>query len=165
MKSDNFTDDDLKLKATRVSFAIFTLSSHITESLQQQVEELKNLTKEEIDNIFFIVSYILLAETQKFFWENIIQDEKNGTVFENYLYQMYEKESGVNPRPFIKDMVDYIKKQGKGGEVQYIGSKICREIGKIDAFLNVKISGIFSSFMVYDFYEPMKRIWDWNLPN
>jgi len=156
----NLTSDELRLKAAGVNFAIFTISDEITKTLQKEVKDLNNLKQEEISEIFFVVSYIALFQAQKFFWENFIQDENNARVFETNLFAMFEKTSGVNPKPHIKDLTEYVKQGEPSREIQYIGSKICRLLGKEDAFLMLEISTVFVSYLEHGFYESMKRAWE-----
>ena len=157
------TNDELRLKAAGVNFAIFTISDEITKTLQKEVKDLNKLNQEEINKVFFVVSYIALFQAQKFFWENFIQDEENARVFETHLFRMFEKTSGVNPKSHIQDLVGYVQQGEPSREVQYIGSKICRMLEKEDAFLMLEISTVFASFLKHGFYESMKRAWE--LPN
>lgn len=76
---------------------------------------------------------------------------------------MFEKTAGVNPGPFIKDLVDYVQKGDPSREVQYIGSKICRELKREDAILMMEIVAIYSTFLLHVFFESMKKAWE--LPN
>lgn len=69
--------------------------------------------------------------------------------------------------PFIKDLVDYVRKddnehEQKMQQVKYIGSKLCKEFNKEDAFLMLKIVSIFST-LIPAFYESIKKALD--LPN
>src|SRR3990167_7215202 len=126
MSTENLTNEDLRLKAAGINFAVFTISDEITKTLQKQVKDLGNLKQDEINKVFFVVSYVSLFQAQKFFWENFIQDEENARVFETHLFRMFEKTSGVNPKPHIQDLVEYVQQGEPSREVQYIGSKICR---------------------------------------
>lgn len=157
------TNHELKLKAAGINFAVFTISDLITKDLQKVVKELNNLKQEDINKIFFIVSYVTLFKAQKYFWEQYIKDKESATIFEKYLFQMFEKTAGVNPEPFIKDLVDYVQKGDPSREVQYIGSKICRELKREDAILMMEIVAIYSTFLLNVFFESMKKAWE--LPN
>jgi hypothetical protein len=159
----NLTNDELRLKAAGVNFAIFTVSDLISKELQKNVKEMNSLKQEDINKVFFVVSYVSLFEAQKFFWENFIQDEKSANTFEAHLFRMFAKTSGVDPKPHIKDFVDYVKQIGPSGEIQYIGSKICKLLEKRDAFLNLEISTVFASFLTHGFLDSMKKAWE--LPN
>lgn len=151
---------NLKLKAVGVNFAIFTISDVITKRLQKDVMELNNLSQENINRMFFTVSYVSLFNAQRFFWENFIQDENNALIFEKYLFQMFENTMGVDPKPFIKDLVDYVGKDGHSREVQYIGSKLCKVLNKEDALLMFQISSVFSLSLIHGFFESMKKAWE-----
>ena len=162
-KQPTLSEDELRLKAAGVNFAIFTISNEINKSLQKEVKELNKLEQEEINHIFFVVSYVALFQAQKFFWENFIRDEENARIFESHLFRMFEKTSGVDPKSHIQDLVEYVQKGEPSREVQYIGSKICKILGKEDAFLMLEISTVFASFLKHGFFESMKRAWE--LPN
>jgi len=157
------TSEDLRMKAAGVNFAIFTISDDMTKTIRKEVKDLSNLQQEKINKVFFVDSYVVLFEAQKFFLEHFIRDEESAKIFEAHLFRLFEKSSGVNPKSHIKDFVDYVQKIGPSGEIQYIGSKICRLLDKRDAFLNLEISIVFASYLKHGFYESMKRAWE--LPN
>lgn len=163
MKTTNLTNEELRLKAAGVNFAIFTISDEITKNLQKEVKDLGNLKQEEINQIFFVVSYVSLFQAQKFFWENFIKNEEEAGIFEAHLFRMFAKTSGVDPKSHIKDLVDYVQQGEPSREIQYIGSKLCRMLEKESAFLMLEISTIYASFLEHGFYESMKRAWE--LPN
>ena len=158
-QNDPVINDELRLKAAGVNFAIFTASDIITKELQKNVKELNNLKQEDVNKVFFVVSYVSLFEAQKLFWDNFIRDEENAKIFEAHLFRMFAKTSGFDPKPHIKDFVDYVERIGPSGEIQYIGSKICKLLEKEDAFLNFEISTVFASFLISDFWDSMKKAW------
>jgi len=160
MSTENLTNEDLRLKAAGINFAVFTISDEITKTLQKQVKDLGNLKQDEINKVFFVISYVLLFQAQKFFWENFIQDEEKAKVFEAHLFRMFANTSGVDPKSHIKDLVDYVQQGEPSREIQYIGSKLCRILEKEDAFLMLEISTVFVSFLKHGFYESMKRAWE-----
>ena len=162
-KQPILTEGELRLKAAGVNFAIFTISNEIVKTLQKEVKDLNKLKQEEINHIFFVVSYVALFQAQKFFWENFIRDEGNVRIFESHLFRMFEKTSGVDPKAHIQDLVQYVQQGEPSREIQYIGSRICKILGKEDAFLMLEISTVFASFLKHGFYESMKRAWE--LPN
>lgn len=157
------TDEDLRIKAAGVNFSIFTISDEITKIIREEIKDLSGLQQEEINKLFFVVSYVILFEAQKFFWECIIKDKRSAKNFESHLYYLFEKSSGINPEIHIKDFANYIQKIGPPGEIQYIGSKICRLLEKEDAFLMLNISAIFGTYLQQKFQESMERAWE--LPN
>jgi hypothetical protein len=58
-------DDELRLKAAGVNFAIFTISNEITKNLQKEVKNLNKLKQEEINNVFFCgVLCIVVSSTE-----------------------------------------------------------------------------------------------------
>jgi hypothetical protein len=168
MDSNNLTDRELKLKSAGILFCIMGGSDVITAELQKNVEEFKNLVQEDINKVYFIVSYVLLFHAQKILWERgPVENEKNASVFEKYLFKMFEKTTEKDPMPFIKDLIDYVKKDNNENEqklrqMQYIGSKLCKEFNKVDAILMFKIITVFSTLLPA-FYESIKKGWD--LPN
>jgi len=159
MSNKKLTDHELELKAAGVNFAIDRISNLVTKDLQN-IEELNNLKQEDIDKIYFVVSYVTLFQSQKFFWERIIQNKENALIFEKHLYKMFEKTTGISAGSHIKDLADYVKKIGPTGEVQYIGSKICRELNKKDPFLMLQIVEVYSNFLLHGFFEMMKHAWE-----
>jgi len=163
MATANLTNEELRLKAAGVNFAIFTISDEITKTLQKEVKDLGNLKQDEISKVFFVVSYVSLFQAQKFFWENFIQNEEKARVFEDHLFRMFAKTTGVDPKPHIKDLVDYVQQGEPSREIQYIGNKLCRMLEKKDAILMFEISAVFISFLQHGFYDSMKRSWE--LPN
>lgn len=161
------TQNDLKLKAVGVNFAIFTGSDMITKDLQKSIKNLSDLNQEEINKIFLIVSYVTLFQTQKFFWKGPFEDEEKALIFEKYLFEMFKKTIGVDPAPFIKDMVDYIRqgeptKETDRFEIQYIGSKICKELNKEDPTLMLEIVTVYSTFLLHGFFESIKQVWEFS---
>lgn len=165
MNSENITNHELRLKSAGVNFSIMTGSDVITKEIQKNIEEFSSLKQGDINKIFFIVSYTLLFNAQKILWESgQIKKENDALVFEKYLFQMFEKATGYDPLPFIKDLVNYVNKDDKEDEkrrrqIQYIGSRLCREFGKEDAILMLKIVTVFSALLP-PFYKSVKGVWD-----
>jgi len=125
----------------------------------EEIKELKKIGAKKEYYIAFLVSISFLFQAQKTFWENVIKNEKEALRFEQTLYDLFEKSAGADPRPFINDIVKYVKKQGKRGEVMYLGSKICKELGKPDVILMFKINAVFTSILRHGFFESLKRAW------
>jgi len=98
MSTENLTNEDLRLKAAGINFAVFTISDEITKTLQKQVKDLGNLKQDEINKVFFVISYVLLFQAQKFFWENFIQDEEKAKVF---LFKMKKKQKFLRHIYFV----------------------------------------------------------------
>jgi len=124
------------------------------------IQELKKIDEKEKDLIAFLTAVSFLLQAQKFFWENIIKDKKAAIKFEKAIYNCFEEAAGVNPKPYIKEIGEYIKKQGREGEIMYLGSKICRELRKPDAFLMLELNTIFSAILRHGFFESLKRVWE-----
>jgi hypothetical protein len=101
-----------------------------------------------------------LFQAQKFFWERVITDEETGREFEKYVYEIFEQLTEVNPRPYILDIGEYVKRQGKEGELMYLGSKICRELHKEGAILMFEINLRFSSLLTHGYFESLKNAWE-----
>ena len=154
------TDKELYLKAAGINFSIFIISNEIMKTLQKDVGDFSDLEQGDNDKVFFIVLYVVLFESQKLLQENFIKDENNMKIFESFLFNLFEKIWDINPRVNIKDIVDYIQRIGPSGEIRYIGSKICKTLGKESATLSLEISTIFTSYLLYGFSESIKRAWE-----
>lgn len=103
MESNNLTEYELKLKSAGVFFCIMGGSDVITKELQKNIEEFKDLVQEDINKVYFIVSYVLLFHAQKILWERgPFENKKNASVFEQYLFKMFEKTTGKDPHAFYK---------------------------------------------------------------
>lgn len=157
------TENQLYLKAFGVNFAVHGIAGKILETLQEEVEDLKQLTEEESNKIFFVISYISLFRAQKFFWENFIKDEENAKIFESHLFDIYENTMGIDPRPHIKELVEYVIQGDPSREIEYVGKKICKMINEEGAILRFEISAIFAHFLKFGFYESLENAW--NLPD
>lgn len=164
-KLKNLNNHELKLKAAGVNFSIFIASDLVTKHIQEYVDEFSNLEQEDINKIFFTTSYVLLFHAQKILWERgPVENEKSALLFEEYLFQMFEKTIGANPKLHVKDLVEYVIAGDSSREVQYIGSKLCKDFNKDDLFLMLKINTIFYTFLEKGgFFESVKRSWE--LPN
>jgi hypothetical protein len=165
------TDKFLELRASIINRFILDSSKTIIQQLSLYLKkdnkisehlkvDIDNLPKKKRIKIVFIIAYTLLFNAQRFFWENIIQNEKYGLKFESFLYKEFAEISGADPTPYINDYLKYIKNIGDSGEIQYVGSKICEEINIKDAFLIMDIVNIYSSFLINNFYQELKEIWD-----
>jgi len=153
---NDLTEHEVSLKAVAIIFAISTLSQSIIEAFQEQIEEFKDFKQDELNKVSFIISYVLLFNIQRNIWEaNFFIDEQKASDFEKKLFKIFEKSYGVDPISFIKDIVEYIKGGDRTREVQYVGSKICREFNKEDAFLMIKINGIFNTYLL-GFFDMVK---------
>lgn len=157
---NELSDEQLNLRAAGVTFAIFTISDMITQDILTKIDKLKNLDDKDKGKVSFIVSYVTLFNAQRFFWENVIKDKQNAVRFEYYLYNLFEKIWKFDPRPYIKDLTEYIREGEPSREVQYIGSKICKELNKEDAFLMLEITTRYHSFFIHGATESLKRAWE-----
>ncbi len=154
---NKLSDKQLKLRAAGIIFTIFTISDMALKEMLAKIEELKKLNEEDKEKILLIVSYVTLYNAQKLFWKNIISDEKSIDRFAYYLYGLFEKVGKFDPKPYIKDLIDYVEEGKSSKEVQYIGSKICRELNKEDAFLMLKISTVYSLLLIHGGKELLKK--------
>lgn len=162
-RSDNkLTNEDLELRAAGVTYTVFTISDMIAKAMEDKIDELKKLNEEERSSIFFTISYVTLFHAQKFFWERVIKNEKQASLFEHYLYMISEKVFKLDFKPYIQDIVNYVSKGDPSMEVQYIGSKICKKLGKEDAFLMLEISTLYASYLTHGMFESFDRAW--NMP-
>src|ERR1035437_1805264 len=105
---NDFTDYDLKLKAVGVSQSVFVASDYLTKYLQDDKNEFNHLGKkaflkgEDTNKIFFVVHYVLLFMAQKVLYEgNFAGNEEKALVFEKYLFEMFKKQTGVDPKPLF----------------------------------------------------------------
>lgn len=165
------TDKFLKLRASAINRFILDSSKTIIQDLSLHLKknskvsehlkiDIDSLPKEKRIKIVFIVAHTLLYNAQRFFWENIIQNEEYGLRFESFLYKEFAEISGVDPTPYINDYLKYVKRIGDSGEIQYVGSKICEEVDIKDAFLMMDICIVYSAFLTHGFYQGLKGIWD-----
>ncbi len=161
-KSQRLTDEELKLKAGGVCFSIMVLSEEITKKILKIIEDFEKIDVSSKNKISFVISYFTLFNTQKFFWERVIKSEEEAKIFEHFLYLFFEKATNFNPISLIKEIVEYVGNE-PSREVQYIGSAICKQLDKKDAFLMLEISTIYSSFLLHGFHESLMR--GWSLPN
>lgn len=158
--TEELTDDQIKLKAAGVVFAIMILADHIVERLRKNIDHLKKINEEEESRVTFIVAFVTLFNAQKFFWQNVIKDDKVALKFEAELYRLFEKANGVNIKPYMKDFMDYIAGD-PSKEVQYVGSRICQALNKEGAIAMFEINIEFSSwFAVKGTYEGLKGGWE-----
>ncbi len=159
MENGNLTNDELRSKAVAISFTVFSFSEMMTNELQKNIEELNTLSKEEIERVFYIVSYVILIQAQKLIWERYIENEDNATIFEKYLYQMYGKTIDVNPILNIQDYFDYVQDREPSREIQYIGHKITNVLNKKCALLELEIVSLYTSLLIGGFYQSMDKAW------
>jgi len=124
------------------------------------LEELKDIDKQNIDLIYFYALISFLFHAQKYFWEKVIKNKKTALKFEQAVYDLFEKSAGLDPKPHIKDIGEYIKKQGREGEIMYLGSKICGELNKESFFLMSDINAIYCAILNHGFSESLKKAWE-----
>ncbi|OGK38369.1 hypothetical protein A3F03_01450 [Candidatus Roizmanbacteria bacterium RIFCSPHIGHO2_12_FULL_41_11] len=160
-KSQGLTDEELKLKAGGVCFSIMILSEEITKEMLKRIKYFEKLDSSSKNKLSFVISYFTLFNAQKNFWERVIKNEEEAKVFEHFLYLFFEKAVNFNPTSLIKEIVDYVGNE-PSREVQYIGSAICKQLDKKDAFLMLEISTVYSSFLLHGFYDSLMK--GWSLP-
>lgn len=161
-KSQGFTNEELKLKAGGVCYSIVVLSEGITKEILKRIKDFEKLDVASKNKISFVISYFTLFNAQKFFWERVIKNKEEAKVFEHFLYLFFEKATNFNPTSLINEIADYVGNE-PSREVQYVGSAICKQLNKKDAFLMLDISIIYSSFLLHGFHESLMR--GWSLPN
>lgn len=149
----------LKIRTFVIIDFVLDDSYKIVQQLSSQFEKVKKTDEDTKNQMVFVVSYTLLYQTQLFFSENVIQDKKKFTKFKSFLHQGFKEAYQVDPEPYIEKISKYIKKTGRSGEIQYLGSKICDEVGDKDLNLMLDVSGIFSSFLSNEFYQRIYHIW------
>lgn len=164
---ENMKDNELQQRAKKVvgvvvmSTSIFLkqlMSDEITKT--EPLSDLKKLSQNDFKIITSLVYVYFLFEAQRFFWEKIITEKDLALRFEKKVFDCFEENVGYNPKEYIVDIGEYIKKQGSSeSEVRYLGSKICRELGKESAFLMVTINTIASSILTNGFFESLRNAW------
>lgn len=156
----------LEKRAKAVVFAVYCATEQFLKSITgktkglEGIKELERINEKEKDLITSLTSVCFLIQAQKFFCENIIEDEKVALKFEQAIYDCFEETVGVNPKPYIKDIREYIKKQGPRGELMYLGSKICKELRGPDAILMYEINLKFFGILKFGFFESLKKAWE-----
>lgn len=155
-------EKDLELKAVGISLTLLKTAEVFTENLQKEIKEIADLDREEANKVFIIASCVLLFYVQKCFWESVFREQKQADFFQKVLFIMFEKTIELDPKPFIRDVVSYIK-MNDSSEVQYIGSTICKAVNIKSAEMMVNISMLFFEILKEDFDELLKS--SWNLPN
>lgn len=162
MKLDN---GQLKQKAKMVVYAIYLATQQFDKTINGKIKGVKplkalvNISEDKKGIVTFLVMVSFLFHAQKYFWEKIISDEDDASNFEKYLYETFEQLTEVNPKPYIMDIGEYIKKQGREGEVMYLGNKVCKELNRQDAFLMLEINTIFSSLLNHGYFESLENAW------
>lgn len=150
-----------------VVYAIYLASQQFDKTVNGKVKgikplkELINIEEKKKGSVAFLVMVSFLFQAQKYFWEKVISDEDDARLFEKYLYEIFEQLTEINPKPYIVDIGEYIKKQGREGEIMYLGSKICKELGKQDAILMFEINSIFSGLLMHGYFESLKNAWEY----
>ncbi len=115
------TDNFLELRARVISCFIQSYSKKIVQGISLHLKKEKraskhietdidNLPKEKRIKIVFTIAYVLLFNAQRFFGENIIQDEESGVKFESILYDEFKKIAHLDPRPYIGDYLTYVER-------------------------------------------------------
>lgn len=157
--------DLLEEKAKAVLSVVFCATDQFLKQIAKgtketnKIEELEKIYNKDKDLIKLIASICFLFEAQKFFWENLIEDNNTAREFESLVFRLYEEMTGTSPKPYFKDMADYIQRQGARGEVMYLGSKICREIGRPDFILSFSLNAVLNSILTHGFFETLKKAW------
>ena len=106
------------------------------------------------------VMVVCLFETQKILWERLISGEKEARSFEIILFRAFKLLTGIDPIPQIKKITDYITKVGRSGEVQYLGSNICRELGEDYLSLAMEINSVWASILQFKFPSMLIKAWE-----
>ena len=157
--------DLLEEKAKAVLSVIFYATDQFLEQIAKGTKKtnkivgLEKINNKDKEQIKLIAAICFLFEAQKFFWENLIKDNDTALNFESLIFRQFEKVTGINPFPYFLDIGEYIKKQGPEGEVMYLGSKICREIGRSDIILSFSLNTVFFSIVIHGFLESLKKAW------
>jgi len=164
------TKENIKVRTRVINEFILDFSKMIIQDISEYLKgpdrvsehikiDIEELPQEKRIKIVFIVAYTLLYNSKRFFFESVLSKKEQRTQFEQSLYEEFSKMAQIDPLPFIKDYVDYVRKIGDSGEMQYVGSKICEVINIKDGFLLMDITTVFSSYLVNGFYQQIKELW------
>ncbi len=155
----NLSEEDIELKAIAVVIMAVLSANELTIELIKNNEELSNLQDKDRDEIRFISAYVLFFKAQEVFLQNIIKNKDISEKFEKFTFHYFKHFFHVDALIYIKDMATYIKKIGKGGEIQYLGSKICRYLGREDSILMLRISSIYALYLKHKYYVILDIAW------
>jgi len=160
-KQPILTDEEIRLRARAVKFALFVNSAEIVNEISKNVGDLNEMRESTANQIFSIIIHMNLYQAQRFFWENVIKEEEQARKFENTLYKQVQGETGNDPRAFIKENIAaYIQRIGDRGEAQYVGSAVCKLLSKEDAFLMMEINTVYLSYLKNIFFGSLKKSWE-----
>jgi hypothetical protein len=124
------------------------------------IPELSDLSEEKKAIILNIATTGYLFEAQKFFWERLIRDEEVAKKLEKILFEKYEEVTGVNGIAAIKTINDYIESIGQEGEAMFFGSFVLKSLKLESAILMMEINSRFSKYLLTNFFETLKNIWE-----
>lgn len=125
----------------------------------KSVSGLKKISKEE-ESVIILIGYVsFLFHAQQHFWEYVIKDEKKARLFEKELFASFERNVGFDPYPHMKEIADYVVKQGKAGQLMYPGFTITRRLDKSDFIVATSISTYFAAVLKHQFLPSLDRVW------
>lgn len=165
MNTDNRSlDEKAKLIIEIVIRSANLFINHLDSVKKQNLEQYEDLNKlgdGELRLIKFFTLIDFLFQTQKYFWEKLIKDEQLARQFEEKIFIAFKAKEEIDPKPYIKEIGEYIVEQGREGEVKYLGFKICRELKKENVFLMLLLNTVFNSILVSGgFFESLKLVWE-----
>jgi len=161
------TDNKLNQKAKMVVYAIHLATQQFNKTVYGEIKgvkpinELSEASEKDKGVVTYLTMVSFLFQAQKYFWERVITDKEIAKKFENLIYEIFIQLTEVDPKPYILDIGDYIERQGKEGELMYLGSKICKELKNEGAILMMEINTVFSSLLIHGYFESLKNAWEY----
>jgi hypothetical protein len=156
----NANDERLGLVAQVATLALLEITVSLYKRMEENIDDLKNSDDQKKNDVGELLLILMLFHAQRFFWENVIQDEKIGTRFEINLYAAFKKETKIDPVPGIKDYVAYIKRIGDRGEVQYVGWEINKILGEQNLESALNMSENFFATLKDLLFKAMVTAWE-----
>ena len=163
-KSDNNSKGNLNLKTAGIAIGILIHSSNLTDvftktDLKSSFPELQEFDKKQLIELDLIFAISLLMFTQRFFYENIIKDNREANVFEKQLYLYFSLLHKTDPTSYAKDFIDYVNRVGDKGQFKYVGSKICKLLNKESGILFESINLAYGKYISTIFIPSIIKTW------
>jgi len=155
-KGGGLTNETLRVKAAATNSSVLSLSKEVVKEMVGTIEELNDLSEKERHIVSFTTVCVSLVKAQCFFRECVADKEESVKRFGGYLYSQIERSIGVDPIPWVEEYLLGCRY----GQTDYIGTMVCKEIGKKDVSLALKISACYGTFLAHVFVKYFQRIWE-----
>ena len=152
--------EELEVKAEAANVVLTAVALAALETMESSIPAFQNLDKKLRDDIAFILCYVALFHAGVTYWNDIIQNEDVSKLFSDLLYKHFETRMKLDARPFIKDYIDYAKKIGDGGYIQYVGWKIAPKVAGQDVWLGLTVSTIYFDHLTSLLKKSLKKVWE-----